>query len=58
MPLKPVLAEPENDPYWLMKKSGSISKCRSCKEELEEIIFGRLELAFFPKVDHAKETKH
>ena len=41
-----------------MKKSGNISKCRSCKEELGEIILGRLELDFFPKVDHVKETKH
>ena len=41
-----------------MKKSGNISKCRSCKEELGAIILGRLELDFFPKVDHVKETKH
>ena len=41
-----------------MKKLGKISKCRGCKEELREIILGRLELDFFPKVDHIKETKH
>ena len=41
-----------------MKKSGNIWKCRGCKEQLGEIILGRLELDFFPKVDHVKETKH
>ena len=41
-----------------MKKSGNISKCRGCKEEPGEIILGRLELDFFPKVDHVRETKH
>ena len=58
LPQKPVLPEPQNDPYGLMKKSGNISKCRVCKEELGEIILGRLELDFFPKVDQVKETKH
>ena len=56
LPQKPVLSEPQNNPYWLMK-SGNISKCRGCQEELEDIILGRLELDFFPKVDHVKETK-
>ena len=41
-----------------MKKSGNISKYRGCKEELGKIILDRLELNFFPKVDHVKETKH
>ena len=41
-----------------MKNSGSISKFRDCKEELREVILGRLELDFFPEVDHVKETKH
>ena len=45
-PQKPVLPEPKNDPYWLMKKSGAISKFRGCKAELGEIILGRLELDF------------
>ena len=58
MPPKPVLPQPQNEPYWLMKKSGSISKCRGCKEELGEIILDILELDFFPKVDHVKENKH
>ena len=37
---------------------GNISKCRGCKEELGEIILDRLELEFFPQVDHVKEKKH
>ena len=41
-----------------MNKSGNISKCRGCKEELGEIILDRLELDFFSRVDHVKETKH
>ena len=45
---EPVLSEPQNNPYWLMK-SDNISKCRGWQEELEEIILGRLELDFFPK---------
>ena len=44
---KSVLPKPENDPYWLIEKSGNISKCRSYKGELGEIILGRLELDFF-----------
>ena len=58
LPQKPVLPEPQNHPYWLMKKLGYILKCRGCKEELGEIILGRLELDFFTKVGHVKETKH
>ena len=45
---EPVLSEPQNNSYWLMK-SDNISKCRGCQEELEEIILGRLELDFFAK---------
>ena len=58
LPQKSVLPEPQNNPYWLMKKSGNILKCRGCKEVLGEIILGRLELDFFLEVDHVKETKH
>ena len=58
LPQKTVLPEPQNDPHWLMKKLGNISKCRGCKEVLGEIILGQLELDFFPKVNHVKETKH
>ena len=36
----------------------SILKCRGCKEDLGQIIMGRLEFDFFPKVDHDKETKY
>ena len=41
-----------------MQKLGNISKCRGCKEELGKNMLGRLELDFFPKVDHVKEMKH
>ena len=58
LPQKPVLPELQNDPYWLMKKSGNISKCRGCKEDWGEIVLRRLELDFFPKIDHVTETKH
>lgn len=44
--------------YWLIKTLASILKCRGCKEDLGQIIMGRLEFDFFPKVDHDKETKY
>ena len=52
------LLETQNDPYWLMKKSGNVSKCRGCQEKPGEIILGGLELDFLLKVDHVKEAKH
>ena len=46
---KPELTESQNDSYWLMLKSGNISKYRGCQKDLGEIILGRLEFDFFPK---------
>ena len=49
LPQKPVLPEPQNNPYWLMKRQGSISKCRGYKKELGEIILAVLDLDCFLK---------
>lgn len=58
LPEKTVLLKTQNDPYWLENKSATIAKCRGWKEDLGVIILGRLELDYFRKVDHVKETKH
>ena len=53
-----MLLKTQSDPYWLENKSATIAKCRGSKEDLVVIILGRLELDYFRKVDHVKETKH
>ena len=53
-----MLLKTQSDPYWLENKSATIAKCRGSKEDLGVIILGRLELDYFRKVDHVKETKH
>ena len=58
LPRKPFLPEPQNDPYWMVKRSGAISKCRGCKESLNEVVMGRIEIDFFPKVDPMKQIKY
>ena len=58
LPRKPFPPEPQNDPYWMVKRSGAISKCRGCKESLNEVVMGRIEIDFFPKVDPMKQIKY
>ena len=55
LPRKSFLPEPQNDPYWMVKCSRTISKCRRCKESLNEVVMGRIEIDFFPKVDPMKQ---
>ena len=57
LPRKPFLQEPQNDPYWMVKRSGAISKCRGCKDSLNEVVMGRIEIGFFPKADPMKQIK-
>ena len=57
LPRKPFLPEPQDGPYWMVKRSGAISKCR-CKESLNEVVMGRIEIDFFPKVDPMKQIKY
>ena len=45
------MPEPEDDPYWIIWKTGNISKCFDCSEELKDgIVFGRMEFDYFPFV--------
>ena len=57
LPRKPFLQEPQNDSYWLVKRSGAISKCCGCKDSLNEVVMGRIEIDFFPKADPMKQIK-
>ena len=42
----------------MVKRSGAISKYRGCKESLNEVVMGRIEIDFFPKVDPMKQIKY
>ena len=60
LPMKPNLPEPQNDPYWLLKREDNIKRCNGCSENtLGDIILGRIELDFYPKVyaDGSKQWK-
>ena len=35
------LTEPQNDSYWILKRSRHIKKCHGCKEEVEENVIRR-----------------
>ena len=58
LPRKPFLSKPQNDPYWMVKRSRAISKCRGCKESLNKVVMGRIENDFFSKVDPMKQIKY
>ena len=47
LPQKPSMPEPQRDKYWLMKKSGNISKCNGSKKPLGNFVLGRIECDFF-----------
>ena len=58
LPRESFLSEPQNDPYWMVKRSGAISKCLGCKESLNEVVMGKIKIDFFPKVDPLKQIKY
>ena len=58
MPTKPSLPEPQNDPYWILKRSGHIKKCHGCEEEVGENVIGRWEVDYYPKVDKKKIVRN
>ena len=58
LPRKSFLPEPQNDPFLMVKRSGAISKCCGCKESLNEVVIGRIEIDFFSKVDAMKQIKY
>ena len=52
---KPFMAEPQNDPYWLLKRTGNISKCRGCKSDLDNFVLGCIDCDFFPLIQKKKK---
>ena len=59
--LRPCQPEPQNDPYWLVKREGNIRTCHGClKKTLGIDIFGRIESDYSVRVcrdDGAKQWK-
>lgn len=49
LPRKTYRPQPQNDPYWIVKRSGEINECFGCKESLNEVLMGRTEIEFFYK---------
>ena len=58
MPAKPLLLELQNDPYWILKRSGHIKKCHGCEEEVGENVIGRWEVDYYPEVEKRNCTKY
>ena len=58
LPRKTQLPKPQNEPYWIVKRSGEINKYFGCKESLNEVLMGRIETEFFIKVDTMKQIKY
>ena len=58
LPRKPFPPDPQNDPYWMVKRSGAISKCCGCKDSLNKVVMGGIEIDVFPKVDPMKQIKY
>ena len=46
LPANPFMPEPQNDPYWLLKRTGNISKCHECKSDLDNYVLGCIEWDF------------
>ena len=48
MTAKAPMPEPQDDPYRIIRKTGNISKCSGCSEELKDgIVFGRIDFDYF-----------
>ena len=54
---KPFMAEPQNDPYLLLKRTGNISKCRGCKSDLDNFVLDCIECDFFPLIQKEKNIQ-
>ena len=53
------MPEPQDDPYWIIRKTGNISKCYGCSEELKDgIVLGRMEFDYFPLVKKESNYKY
>ena len=48
---KPPIPEPQDDHYWIIGKTGNISKCYGCSVELNDgIVLGLMEFDYFTLV--------
>ena len=47
LPAKPFMPEPQNDPYWLLKRTGNISKCHGYKSHLDNYVLSCIEFVFW-----------
>ena len=53
------MPEPQDDPYWIIGKTGNIPKCYGCNEELKDgIVLGRTEFDYFPLVKKESNFKY
>ena len=52
------LPEPQKDSHSMLKCSGGTSKSHGCKESFNEVVIGRIEIDFFPKVDAMKQYRY
>ena len=57
LPAKPFMPEPQNDPYWLLKRTVNLSKCHGYKSDLDNYVLGRIECDFFPSIQKEKNIK-
>ena len=57
LPVKPFMPEPQKNPYWLLKRTGNISKCRGCKSDLDNYVLGHIECDFLLLIQKEKNIK-
>ena len=49
------MPDPQNDPYWLLKRTGNKLKYHECKSNLDNYVSGRIECDFFPLIQKNKK---
>ena len=57
LPAKPFMPELQNDHYWLLKRTGNISKYHECKSDLDNYVLGRIECDFSLLIQKEKSIK-
>ena len=56
-PVKLFMIEPQDNFYWLLKRTGNISKCHGCKSNLNNYVLGHIECDFFSLIQKEKKFK-
>ena len=51
------MSQTQNDPYWLLKRTGNIFKCHGYKSDLDNYVLGPIECNFFPLIQKEKNIK-